>query len=101
MTVDVEDPPATAPSPRDSLRMRVHSYDFFHGKHVGTDVQFLPPCLVQWTSNSRFEVRQMALPLSDALLLGLHLCITASYHLWRNCQDRVQLQTSLLVLLTQ
>lgn len=50
MTAEVQSPASSAPSPHDSLRVRVRNYDDMVKRFVTFDVQFQPPCLVRWGS---------------------------------------------------
>ncbi|BDA41303.1 Protein TIC 55, chloroplastic [Coccomyxa sp. Obi] len=48
MKIEMNDPPATAPSPRDSISMAVTNYDMFAKGQVTQDMQFIAPCLSRW-----------------------------------------------------
>ncbi|CAL8461973.1 g1504 [Coccomyxa elongata] len=48
MKMERNDPPATAPSPRDSISMAVTRHDMFANGQVTQDMQFIAPCFVRW-----------------------------------------------------
>ena len=48
MKIEKKDPPATAPSPMDSISMAVTRHDMFANRQITQDMQFIAPCFVRW-----------------------------------------------------
>ena len=48
MKIERNDPPATAPSPKDSISMAFTNYDMFADGQSTQSIQFIAPCLVRW-----------------------------------------------------